>query len=110
MPCSFGGCPQALHALYQDGITITRKRGNADLFIPMTAKPHWPEIAAALLPSQKSMDHPDLITCVFKLKLRSLLDNMLKNGFLGQPAAHMYIIEFQKRGPPHVHLLVIFAD
>ena len=56
------------------------------------------------------MDRPDLVTRVFKLKLRSLLDDILKNGFLGQPAAHMYVIEFQKRGLPHVHILVIFAD
>ena len=76
----------------------------------MTANPHWPEIAAALLPGQKTNDRPDLITCVFELKLRSLLDDILKNGYLGQPAAHMYVIEFQKRGLPHVHILVIFAN
>ena len=110
LPSSFGGCPRALHALYQDGIAITRKRGRADLFITMTANPHWPEIAAALLPGQKTMDRPDLITRVFKLKLRSLLDDILKNGYLGQPAAHMYVIEFQKRGLPHVHILVTFAN
>ena len=110
LPSSYDGCPWALHALYQDGIAITRKRGKADLFITMTANPHWPEIAAALLPGQKKTDRPDLITCVVKLKVRSLLDHILKNGFLGQLAAHMYIIECQKRGLPHVHILVIFAD
>ena len=56
------------------------------------------------------MDRPDLITRVFKLKLRSLLKDILKNGYLVQPAAHMYVIEFQKRGLPHVHMLVIFAN
>ena len=69
LPRSFGGCPRALHALYQDGIAITRKTGKADLCITMTADPHWPDITVALLPRQKPMDRPDLITRVFKLKL-----------------------------------------
>ena len=56
------------------------------------------------------MDRPDLMARVFKLKRRSLLDDILKNGYLGKPAAHMYVIEFQKRGLPHVHILVIFTN
>ena len=43
------------------------------------------------------MDRPDLITRVFKLKLQSLLEDILKNGYLGQPAAHMYVVDFFKR-------------
>ena len=109
LPSSFGGSPRALHAAIQDGIAICSKRGKADLFITMTANPNWPEVEAALLPGQKPNDRPDLITRVFKLKLQSLLQDLLKDGCLGRTVGHMYVIEFQKRGLPYAHILVIFA-
>ena len=109
LPSSFGGSPRALHAAFQDGIAICSKRGKADLFITMTANPNWPEVEAALLPGQKPNDRPDLITRVFKLKLQSLLEDLLKDGCLGRTVGHMYVIKFQKRGLPHAHILVIFA-
>ena len=56
------------------------------------------------------MDRPDLITRVFKPELRSLLNDVLKNSYFGPSAAHMYVTEFQKKGLPHVHILVIFAN
>ena len=34
----------------------------------------------------------------------------LKKHVLGRPLAHVYTIEFQKRGLPHAHILVILAD
>ena len=47
---------------------------------------------------------------MFKLKLRELLDDILKRHVLGKPLAHVYTIEFQKRGIPHAHILIILAD
>lgn len=43
---------------------------------------------------------------VFKLKLDSLIDDLTKNGVLGQCIAFVYTIEFQKRGLPHAHILL----
>ena len=109
LPSSFGGSPRALHAAFQDGIAICNERGKADLLITMAANPNWLEVEAALLPGQKPNDHPDSITRVFKLKLQSLLEDLLNDGYLGRTVGHMYVIEFQKRGLPHAHILVIFA-
>jgi hypothetical protein len=42
---------------------------------------------------------------VFRLKVQELLAD-LKNHIFGQYAGHVYTIEYQKRGLPHLHLLL----
>nr|GEX17936.1 hypothetical protein [Tanacetum cinerariifolium] len=44
-------------------------------------------------------------TRVFKLKLTELVDDLTKKHMLGQSEAVIYVIEFQKRGLPHAHIL-----
>lgn len=44
---------------------------------------------------------------VFKLKLDDLLEDICKNHVLGTPTAIVHVIEFQKRGLPHAHILLI---
>jgi hypothetical protein len=92
---------------YQDAMAIVRKFGKPDLFITMTCNPHWLEIAAELLAGQKAEDRPDIVARVFKLKLDAFLDEIKKDGALGEVVAWMYVIEFQKRGLPHAHILII---
>ncbi|EIW59200.1 uncharacterized protein TRAVEDRAFT_121299, partial [Trametes versicolor FP-101664 SS1] len=75
----------------------------------MTANPRWPEVERELLPGQTPSDRPDLIARVFQMKKKALLHDILKNGIFGRVVAHIYTIEFQKRGLPHMHLL-IFLD
>ncbi|GJW83045.1 putative PIF1 DNA helicase/replication protein A1-like protein [Tanacetum coccineum] len=49
---------------------------------------------------------PKVWTRVFKLKLTELLDDLTKNHVFGATRVVMYDIEFQKRGLPHVHILL----
>ena len=91
-------------------MTIVRKFGKPDLFITFTCNPLWGEITCGLLLDQKATDRPDLIVRVFRLKLRELLNDILKKHILGIPLAHVYTIEFQKHGLPHAHILIILAD
>ena len=63
-----------------------------------------------LLFNQKATDRPDLIVRVFRLKLRELLKDICNNHVLGKPLAHVYTIEFQKRGLQHAHILVILES
>ncbi len=55
-------------------------------------------------------DRVDLIARVFKLKLDALLDDVMKKGVFGRVIGHMHVIELQKRGLPHAHILVILAN
>ena len=56
------------------------------------------------------MHRPDLVARVFKLKLEQLRQDILKNGVLGKVVASVHVIEFQKRGLPHAHFLIHFAE
>ncbi|KAI4519460.1 hypothetical protein K525DRAFT_149751, partial [Schizophyllum commune Loenen D] len=76
----------------------------------MTANPKWPEVTRELLPGQTAFDRPDLIARVFKLKRDALIDYIYKQGVFGVAAAYVYSTEFQKRGLPHVHLLIILQE
>ena len=44
------------------------------------------------------------------MKLRELLNDICVKHVLGRPLAHVFTIEFQKRGLPHAHILIILSD
>ncbi|VDI62821.1 Hypothetical predicted protein [Mytilus galloprovincialis] len=107
LPSSFTGSPRCMHQLYQDAMSIVRKFGKPDLFITFTCNPNWPEIKNALLGNQTPADRPDLTARVFHLKLKNLLNDIVQQQIFGKTLAHVYIVEFQKRGLPHSHILII---
>ena len=57
-----------------------------------------------------SQDHPDIASRVFRLKLDALVNDLIENAVLGKIIAHMYVVEFQKRGLPHAHILLILES
>ena len=73
----------------------------------MTANPRWDEITNALLPGQTAQDRPDLVARIFQLKLQALLMLLTEKFVFGRPVGHVYVVEFQKRGLPHSHILII---
>ena len=68
------------------------------------------EITENLRDGQKSEYRPDLVSRVFKLHLAELLNDIKNRHVLGVPIAHVHVIEFQKRGLPHCHMLIILRD
>ncbi|RWS22012.1 uncharacterized protein B4U80_01223, partial [Leptotrombidium deliense] len=107
LPSSFQGSSRAMQQLYQDAMAISRKVGRPDLFITMTCNPNWPEIRRYLksLPNGLTANDIPYFTCrLFHQKVLSLIAD-LQNVF-GAIRAYVYTIEFQKRGLPHMHLLV----
>ncbi|XP_065640398.1 uncharacterized protein LOC136072928 [Hydra vulgaris] len=91
-------------------MAIIKKYGKPDLFITFTCNPKWREITENLYPGQNANDRPDLVTRVFKLKLNNLLNDIFKHGVLGKVVTHVQVIEFQKRGLPHAHILLHLAN
>jgi hypothetical protein len=89
----------------QDALAINCFYGGGDLFVTMTANPSWPEIKNTLFPGQTASDRPILVVRVFHAKLNSLIKE-IRGGVLGDWAAYLYTIEFQKRGLPHAHIIV----
>ena len=106
LPSSFSGSTRNMIQHCQDALAINRYYHGADLFLTATANPNWPEIKEALLPGQKSSDRPDLIVRVFHAKMKELLNDIHKNGIMGRTVARVWTIEFQKRGLPHMHMII----
>ena len=64
-------------------MAIVRHFHKPYLFITMTCNPQWPEITAELLEGQTAQDRPDIVARVFKLKKDQLIQDLVKNGVLG---------------------------
>ena len=98
------------NAKNQDGMAILRKFRKPDLFITATCNPKWLEIQQELMPGQTAQDRPDLVARVFKLKKDQLMRDLIAGQIFGRVVAFLWTVEFQKRGLPHVHILLILAD
>jgi hypothetical protein len=107
LPSTFIGSPRHMAEQYHDAMAIVSNTSNPDVFITFTANPCWPEIDEALLPGQTVQDRPDIVSRVFKLKLNMLCNDLFEKHVLGKVIARMHVIEFQKRGLPHAHILLI---
>ena len=73
----------------------------------MTANPNWPEIHDNLRQGECAYNRPDLTARVFRHKLKALLQDVVRDGVLGRVVAWTYAVEFQKRGLPHAHILLV---
>ena len=106
LPSTFVGSPRHMHEYTQDAMTYVRSYGRPDFFITFTCNPSWDEIRVLLIPGQVSSDRPDIVARVFKQKLKSFMDFIVKHQVFGEVRCWMYSIEWQKRGLPHSHLLI----
>ncbi|XP_036139525.1 uncharacterized protein LOC118644642 [Monomorium pharaonis] len=103
LPSTFVGSPRNMMQHYQDAMAIVRKYGKPDIFITMTCNPNWREIRENLLSNQQPADRPDICARVFNIKKDYLVDVIVRQQFFGEVMAYVYVIEFQKRGLPHIH-------
>ena len=87
-------------------MAIVGKFGKPDIFLTFTCNPKHPDIVANLPAGQKIEHRPDVVARVFKQHLTELLIDITESHVL---VAYVYVIEFQKRGLPHCHLLLILS-
>lgn len=106
LPSSYTGSPRHMQEYIQDAMAYVRAYGRPDLFITFTCNPKWEEITKLLLPGQKPIDRHDVTARVFKQKLKSLIDFIVKHHVFGKTRCWMYSVEWQKRGLPHAHILI----
>ena len=106
LPASYMGGPRDMYQRFQDGMAISRYFKKIDIFLTMTANPNWPEITRELLPAQSAADRPDLVARVFKMKKDWLVDAITKKGLFGPCCGNIQRVEFQKRGLPHMHMVI----
>ncbi|CAL1359594.1 unnamed protein product [Linum trigynum] len=112
LPASYTGGPRYMKNLYLDAMAICQHFGNPDLFITFTCNAQWPEIVHAFEETvgKRSEDKTQVVTRVFKMKLKALKNRITKEHFFGKTVADLHTVEFQKRGLPHAHILIWLAD
>ncbi|KAI7949992.1 hypothetical protein MJO28_008813 [Puccinia striiformis f. sp. tritici] len=110
LPSMFIGGPRAMGQLYHDAMAICRKYGPPSLFITMTANPDWFDIQDLLEHGSKAFDNPTIVARVFELKIVELMKQLDKMDRLGKVVAFISTIEFQKRGLPHLHLMITLHE
>ena len=108
LPESFVGGPADMYARYLDAMAAVIHFGAPSLFVTMTANPRWKEVQQSLAYDQTPSDRPDVVARVFNAKLKALLDDL--DTMLGKVVAKVHVIEFQKRGLPHAHIVLILRE
>jgi len=93
-----------------DAMSLVQKFGKLDLFITMMCNSGWEEIQNELLPSQTTQDRLDLLARFFKSKFEELKDDIMVKEVLERVIVYVQVFEFQKRGLPHAHMLIILDE
>jgi hypothetical protein len=94
LPCTFKGGYRDMKKRHMDAMALVQTYGKPDIFLTMTCNPNWQEIVENLLPGQTPQDRPDLVARVFRAKLETMKEMLLKHHILGVVKAHVYVIEF----------------
>ncbi|XP_066316557.1 uncharacterized protein [Miscanthus floridulus] len=110
LPRSFPGCDRDMQQRFLNAMAIVQRFGRPNYFITMTCNPYWEEITSNLKPGQEPQDRPELVARVYRAKLRDLKDLLIKRKYFGDVAAYIHVTEFQKRGLPHEHFLLIMKS
>jgi len=113
LPSSFEGSPRNMQQRYQDAMAVVRKMGKPDLFITMTANPKWANITNELERIDTSMrthNRPDVAVRISNAFFEQLFKELFKQHIFGKVAAFLHVTEFQKRGLPHIHILIILEE
>ena len=96
LPSSIPGTPRYMKQLYQDVMAICRHYGRPEFFVTFTCNPKWDEIVSNIPAGSNATNHPDIVSRVFHLKLKALINDLLNKHVLGKTVADVYVIEFQK--------------
>ncbi|XP_074300734.1 uncharacterized protein LOC141632044 [Silene latifolia] len=110
LPPTFLGGPRDMKKRYLNSMALVHRFGKPDLFVTMTCNANWPEIKDQLASGEEAQNRPDLVARVFRAKLLALKKQIVEKQIFGEVAAYVYVVEFQKRGLPHVHFLIILKD
>ena len=77
-----------------------------DFFITMTMNPNSKSVTDELRFNEHPNDRPDIIARCFDLESHELTEDLYNNGILGEHLCHVHVMEWQKRGLPHKHILL----
>ncbi|KIK46873.1 hypothetical protein CY34DRAFT_33067, partial [Suillus luteus UH-Slu-Lm8-n1] len=119
LPSSFSSGPRHMYQMLQDSLAIYYFYLKPDLFLTITANGSWPKIMENLLQGNIYIFDTSFISdnFIYRTKccglsrlggshIRQTLLKKVRGGYYGKVAGLVYTIEYQKRGLPHMHLLI----
>ncbi|XP_021864128.1 uncharacterized protein [Spinacia oleracea] len=109
LPPTFIGGPRDLKKRYLNAMALVQRYGKPDLFVTMTCNLNWQEIKQELAVGEEAQNMPDLVSRIFRAKLLALKKLIMQKHVFGEVAVMIYVVEFQKRGLPHAHFLIILT-
>jgi len=92
---------------YADTTQIPVMEGKPRIFLTIACNPNCKEIRDVLLPGQTPQDQPYLVSRVFKSKMKKMKMMLAKKHTPGVPKADVHVVEFQQRGLPHAHFMLM---
>ena len=107
LPASFVGSAKWYRGLFHDAMMLPTKFQFPDLFI--TINPRWEEITSNVPEGADPLDFPDIVARVFYTKWMALLHDIVVGQIFGEVLAFCWRVEWQFRGWPHVHCMIILA-
>jgi hypothetical protein len=110
LPSTHNGGPRYMQQSFNDAMTMVRRDGKPDLFITITCNLQDPDILENIEPDEQPIHRPDIVARVFKLKVDQFIIDIVKGETFGEVISWCYVIEFQKRGLPHMHTLFTLAN
>lgn len=106
LPDSFTNSPRQMRRLIDDGLATVSTLNKPTFFITVTCNTRWPEFIGLTTPDYNPADDPVMVSRVFHAKLSKILDFIRKYPKFQRIIYEMYVIEFQKRGLPHAHIVI----
>ncbi|XP_074356767.1 uncharacterized protein LOC141696538 [Apium graveolens] len=102
------GSKRYMQQNFQDALAVCRYIGHPDIFLTMTCNSLWDEIQKMMeyVPGCIAPNCPNIISRLFRLKIDQLMVDIKDKKHFGVCIGVMYVVEFQKRGLPHVHMLI----
>jgi hypothetical protein len=108
LPASFLGSWRYRRENCADALALARRFARPGFFITATCNPNWPELQEQLGPGQTASDAPEITARVFHARLKHLMETLRKA--FGPLLYEITVIEFQKRGLPHAHIIITVSN
>lgn len=105
LPSTFVGSDRYMQQELQDIMGVFTKVGTPDIFITMTYNPNWPEIQRHLSEGQTANSRPDIVTRVFRMKMKHMMREVIDNDVSGRFFSFVGVIGFHKRWLPHAYCI-----
>ncbi|CAG8833013.1 30692_t:CDS:2, partial [Gigaspora margarita] len=104
LSASFLGSKRWCSSHVANALALARSLGKLSFFITMTTNPNWEEIHSQLQPGQNALEITPIVVYSFHSRFKKLKE--LIRTYFEKVIYIIEVIEFQKRGFSHAHVIV----